>query len=132
MSPRMLILLSLPLADLILLVPLSRWIGAGLWAAILVAGALAGLLLLRGARDSMHRQWAGRTGVAGLEAMLYNFRAVLAGLLLVWPGVLTDLAAFALLLTAPPASIRANWEHPMVLPGRRQTFGDSGIAQTHP
>ena len=128
MSLRAMILLFLPLADLLLLVPLSRWMGPGLWALTLFAGALSGLLLLRGARDSIRRQWAGRAGVASLEAMLDKFRNVLAGLLLLWPGVLTDLAALTLLLTAPPAPVRANWEHPLVLPGRRQPFGDGGIA----
>ena len=130
MSLRALILLLLPLADLMLLVPLSRLAGMWLWLWTL-AGTLTGLLLLRGARDSIRRQWAGRAGVAGIDALLDNCRTVMAGLLFLWPGLLTDVAAFVLLLTARPAPLAANWEHPLVLPGRRQPFGDAGIAQTH-
>ena len=112
------ILLALPIFDLLLLFPAARALGVWLWA-WLVCSALIGLLLLRGARDSMHRQWAGRTGGASLEALLDNRRTVLAGLLFMWPGLLTDLLAFTLLLTAPPVPVAGNWEHPLVLGSRR-------------
>ncbi|MDE3009947.1 MAG: FxsA family protein [Pseudomonadota bacterium] len=124
------ILLFLPLADLTLLLPLSRLGGGWIWLWVL-AGAMTGLLLLRGARDSIRRQWTGRSGMAGLDAMLDNGRTVLAGLLFLWPGPLTDVAAFVLLFTAPPAPARANWEHPLMLPGRRlQSVRNARMAQT--
>jgi UPF0716 protein FxsA len=123
------ILLLLPLADAALLLQLGRLLGSWLWIWT-GCGALIGLVLIRGARDSMRRQWAGRTGGARLQALLDNCRTVLAGLLFLWPGVLSDLAAVTLLLTAPPATVGANWEHPLALNGRRQSFGDSRVVQT--
>lgn len=131
MTLRALILLLLPLADLMLLLPLSRLAGAWLWLWTL-AGSLTGLLVLRGARDSMRRQWAGRAGVAGLEAQLDHSRTVLAGLLFLWPGLLTDLAGVVLLITAPPAGLPVNWEFPLAVPGRREAFADRRVAQTQP
>lgn len=130
MNPLALILLLLPLGDALVLLPLGRLIGLWLWAWI-AGGALFGILLLRSARDSARRQGAaGRTSGAGLEALLDNRRTVLAGLLLIWPGLLSDLAAITLLVTAPPASVGDRWEHPLALQRSRQAFVDRSIAQS--
>ncbi len=112
------ILLLLPLLDAVMLVPIARVLGPWLlvW---LAAAALIGLLMLRQARDSMQRQWAGRQGWARMQALLDNQRTVLSGLLLIWPGLFSDVAACLLLATAPPASTENSFEYPLVVSGRR-------------
>ena len=125
------ILLLLPLGDLVMLYPLSHLVGLWMWAWV-AGGALLGLLMLRAARDSMRRQRFGRARRASLEALLDNRRTVLAGLLFLWPGVLSDIAAFMLLFTAPPPTATGNWEYPLVLNGRRKAFSDRGVAYSQP
>ena len=83
-----------------LLIPLGRLLGSWLWLWTL-GGSLLGLLLLRGARHRMWRQRADGAGSASLQALLDHRRTVLAGLLFLWPGLLSDLAAMVLLATAP-------------------------------
>lgn len=113
--PFLLLLMTL---DAALLLPFSAALGSWLWG-WLAAMALMGLMLLRHARDSMQRQGQGRSPAAGLQALLDNQRTVMAGLLLIWPGLLSDLLAIALLLTAPPVVTEVAWEYPMGLGNRR-------------
>ena len=127
MFPRALILLCLPLADAVLLIPLGRLLGNWLWLWTL-GGSLLGLLLLRGARHRMWSQRADGAGAASLQALLDHRRTVLAGLLFLWPGLLSDLAAMVLLATAPPIAAGDNWEFPLTLRDRRQAFGNGPVA----
>lgn len=105
------ILLLLPLADAASLVPLSHLLGGWLWA-WLAGGALFGVTLLRQAREATLRQRARAGEAQAVQGMLDHQRTVLAGLLLLWPGLLTDVAGALLLLTAPPVLPGAHWEHP--------------------
>ncbi len=119
MRPSVLILLLLPVADALLLVPAARVFGPWLWAWLALMAAF-GALVLRQARDSVLRQHTGRAGWFTLQALLDNQRTVLAGFLLIWPGLVSDLIAFLLLATAPPPLAAAGaWEHPLMLDGRR-------------
>ncbi|MGL4319337.1 MAG: FxsA family protein [Paracoccaceae bacterium] len=95
-------LLIWPLIEIALFVTLGGWLG--LWAtlAIVLGTAVAGVFLMR---------WRGLRAVADLRAQVSNMRNplpdvadqamfMLAGLLLILPGFLTDI--FGLLLLLPP------------------------------
>ena len=93
------ILLAFPVAEVTLLVRLSEQYGWGVLA-WLVLSACAGIALIKEARFALLSQLAasfaqGRFAVA---ALVDSGRTVLAGLLLIFPGVLSDLLALALLL----------------------------------
>jgi len=93
------ILLAFPVAEVTLLVRLSEqhgWLVLG-W---LVLSACAGIALIKEARFALVSQLAasfaqGRFAVA---ALVDSGRTVLAGLLLIFPGVISDLLAVTLLL----------------------------------
>ena len=106
------ILLLLPAAEVLLSLWLYREFGDGflLW---LGATAIAGVLLVMRARRSFSNAFsfarAGSLPAASdaLLALLSGARALIAGLMLIFPGVLTDCGALLLL----------------VLPGRVVTLG---------
>ena len=93
------ILLAFPVAEVTLLVRLSEqhgWLVLG-W---LVLSACAGIALIKEARFALVSQLAasfaqGRFAVA---ALVDSGRTVLAGLLLIFPGVISDFLALTLLL----------------------------------
>lgn len=96
------ILLLLPAAEVLLSVWLYRQFGDA-FLALLCLGAVAGLILLARARDSWRSVVAAtRSGdTMALRGLLMNLlagaRAFVAGMLLLFPGLLTDLAALVLL-----------------------------------
>jgi UPF0716 protein FxsA len=97
-----LILLGFPALDIYLLFPLGKRLGW--WLAVwLVMSAITGVTLIREARFSMLKQLAAalQDGGAGLRALIDSGRILVAGLLFIFPGVLSDLAALLLLLTLP-------------------------------
>lgn len=108
----LLILLLLPTAEVLLSVWLYHKFGDGflLWLGVT---AVAGLLLVMRARRSLSNAFSfARTGSlqaasGSLLALLAGARTLIAGLLLIFPGVLTDCGALLLL----------------VLPGRVVTLG---------
>ncbi len=92
------ILLSFPLADVYLTARVARWTGIPLW--ILLAGSfVAGALLLRNERIAFRtRTVAALHGEQALmRGLLDSGRKVLAGFLLMLPGLISDLAALTLL-----------------------------------
>ena len=95
-------LVAFPLLDLWSLVPIAHRIGWWLvpW---LVMSALTGLALIREARFSLLRRVAAvlHDGDASLGAMMDSGRMLLAGLLFIFPGVVSDIAALLLLITMP-------------------------------
>ena len=96
------ILLGFPALDLYLLVPLAQHMGW--WLAVwLVMSAITGIALIKEARFSMLKQLAGalQDGGFSLRALLDSGRTLVAGLLFIYPGVLSDLVAVVLLLTLP-------------------------------
>ena len=104
------ILLLLPAAEVLLSLRLYRQFGSA-FLALLCLGAVSGLILLARARDSWRSVVAAtRRGDTmamrgSLMGLLAGARAFAAGLLLLFPGLLTDLAALVL-LTLPGHVIR--------------------------
>jgi UPF0716 protein FxsA len=97
------ILLLLPIADLALTIFLYSRYGTP-FAAWLTLGAIVGALLISrakaGLRDAMAPLQGGQVQVMGasLLTLLASARAFFAGLLFLFPGVLSDIAAIVVLL----------------------------------
>lgn len=92
-------LMGLPLLEGALLYSLGQ--GHGLWVlAWLVFAAAAGVVLIKQARFSLVTRLGSALarGEFSLAAIIDSFRTVLAGLLLIFPGIITDVAAMLLLL----------------------------------
>jgi UPF0716 protein FxsA len=93
------ILMGFPLLEGALLYTLGQ--GHGGWvAAWLVFAAIAGVVLIKQARFSLVTRLASELsrGQFSLSAMIDSFRTVAAGLLLIFPGIISDVLALALLL----------------------------------
>ena len=93
------IVLSFPILDLILTIRFARWTGVPVWL-WLAGGLLAGAALMRNERASFRaRTVAAMHGEASvMRGMLDSGRKVLAGFLLILPGVVSDLFAIGLLM----------------------------------
>ena len=103
------ILLVFPIADLYVTARVARWTGVPLWI-WLACSFLAGLVLLRNERiafrartvAALHgEQWV-------MRGLLDSGRKVLAGFLLILPGVVSDVIALTLL--ALPLNIGRGYE----------------------
>ena len=96
------ILMGFPLLEGALLYILAAGpSGHGGWVlAWLGFSAIAGVVLIKQARFSLISRLAGALsqGQFSLAAFIDSFRTVLAGLLLIFPGVISDVMALALLL----------------------------------
>ena len=101
MLGRLFLLFTLvPLAELWLLLRIGAWVGLLPTLALVVGTGIAGAWL---ARREGTRCWAAvqtelRAGRVPGEEILHAFLVLAAGLLLVTPGILTDLTGLALLL----------------------------------
>ena len=95
--------LGFPLLEAVVLVRLSESLGWWVLAWVVMA-AVAGMALIKEARFAMVARLA--AGVAQgrfpIVALTDSARTVLAGLLLVFPGVISDLLALTLLLLPGP------------------------------
>jgi UPF0716 protein FxsA len=108
----LLIVLSFPVLDVLVTLRFARWIGipAIVWFA---ASALAGMLLLRNERTTFRAKTiaALRGDQPLLRGLLDSGRKVLAALLLILPGVVSDLMALLLLMLpinlGPPFAIQS-------------------------
>jgi UPF0716 protein FxsA len=94
-----LIVLSFPVLDVLATIRFARWTGIPTLA-WLVASAFAGALLLRNERVSFRAKTlaALRGDQPLLRGLLDSGRRVLAALLLILPGIISDLIALLLLL----------------------------------
>lgn len=90
--------LALPLLELVLLIAVGRAIGVLATLALLAAGALAGGTILYRAGARAARRFSGGDGLAAPAAAAALL--VPAGLLLLLPGFLSDLAGLVLLVPA--------------------------------
>ena len=92
------IVLSFPVLDLIATARVARWSGVPIWVWLL-GGAAAGVAVLRNERVAFRsRTVAAMHGeVSVMRGLLDSGRKVLAGFLLIVPGIVSDLAALALL-----------------------------------
>jgi len=97
------ILLGFPILELVVLVRLSHTLGWWVLAWVVLA-ACAGMALIKEARFAMiARLTAGLAqGEFSIAALTDSARTVLAGLLLIFPGVVSDLIAITLLLLPGP------------------------------
>ena len=100
----LLILLGFPVLDIYVTIRFAAWTGIPVWF-WLGAGMVAGYLLLRNERVAFRaKTQAALSGHAPvLSSLLDSGRKVLAGLLFLLPGVVTDAAA--LLLLALPINL---------------------------
>ena len=107
----LMIVLGFPLLDLYTTVRFARWTGVPVWM-WLGLSVVAGFLLLRNERLAFrHRTIAAMHGEQSLLRGLFDSgRKVLAGLLLLLPGVVSDL--LALVLLALPLNIGRSSEEP--------------------
>jgi UPF0716 protein FxsA len=95
----MVILLGFPLLEVVVLVRLSETLGWWILAWVILA-ACAGMALIKEARFAMLARLASglAEGSFSIVALTDSARTVLAGLLLIFPGVVSDLIAITLLL----------------------------------
>lgn len=99
--PIFVIFLLLPLVEIALFIVVGGWIGVWATLALIVLGVLLGVLILRGHRDRMAQVMAG--GLRRVDPAVFLAQGaltLLAGLLLILPGFLSD--AVALILLLPP------------------------------
>jgi UPF0716 protein FxsA len=99
----MAILLGFPLLEAVVLVRLSETLGWWILAWVVLA-ACAGMALIKEARFAMLARLASglAQGSFSIVALTDSARTVLAGLLLIFPGVVSDLIAITLLLLPGP------------------------------
>ena len=93
------ILMGFPLLEGAVLYTLGQ--GHGGWVvAWLLFSAIAGIVLIKQARFSLVTRLASELsrGQFSLAAIIDSFRTVLAGLLLIFPGIISDVMALLLLL----------------------------------
>jgi UPF0716 protein FxsA len=111
----LLIVVGFPLAEGALLYRLAAasregaiWVGA--W---VVFAAMAGAMLIKHARFSLLARLgeAVSRGRFSLAALIDSFRTVIAGLLLMFPGVMSDLLALVVLLLPVREPVVANADH---------------------
>jgi len=124
----LLILLGFPALDLYVTLRFSQWTGVPAWV-WLGLSTLSGLVLLRNERDAFraHTVAALHGEQPLLRGVLDSGRKVLAGMLLVLPGIVSDLFAIALLMLPintgrrfgpqPAAAGRAGYAGPNTLEG---------------
>ena len=122
------IVLILPLVDLVVTARFARWTGVPLWMWLSVSAA-AGLWVLANERVQFRsRAVESFRGDSPLRGLLDSGRRVLAGVLLIAPGIMTDALAIILLLL--PINQRGGFGPQPVpvgrtsYPGRRTLDGD--------
>ncbi len=101
------ILLAFPLLEAVMLVVLGSG-GHGWWvAAWCVLAACAGAALIKEARFALVARLAAALaeGRFNIAALVESARTVLAGLLLIYPGVISDIFALTLLLFPSPRPV---------------------------
>ena len=100
------ILLGLPLLEGVVLVRLGETHGWWVLAWVILA-ACAGMALIKEARFALVARLAAgfAQGSFSIAALTDSARTVLAGLLLIFPGVVSDLLALTLLLLPGPRAV---------------------------
>ena len=94
-------ILLLPVAEIVVFVLVAAMIGLAWAITLMLATSLAGFLVLRRAgrgRLARFRVAVADTDITAIEANTSGFLTVFAGVLLLLPGFLTDLAGTALLI----------------------------------
>lgn len=96
------LLLLLPIAEITVFIQVGSRIGVGMTLLLVVAGVVGGIWLVRiqGFATAMRVQGMIARGESPAQEMLEGLALLVAGVLLVIPGFLTDIGAFILLI--PP------------------------------
>ena len=116
------IVLSFPLVDLVVTARFARWTGVPMWM-WLAGSAIAGLWVLANERVQFRaRTLAAFRSDSLFRGLLDSGRRVLAGILLIAPGILSDVLALLLLLL--PINQRGGFGGPQPVPAGRP-YGDS-------
>jgi UPF0716 protein FxsA len=107
------ILLGFPLLEAVVLVRLSETMGWWVLAWVVLA-ACAGMALIKEARFALVARLAAgfAQGSFSIAALTDSARTVIAGLLLIFPGVVSDLIALTLLLLPSPRAVSEHHERP--------------------
>ena len=114
--PITLLLIGLPLAEIAAFIQVGQWIGLGPTLALVLLSALAGIMVIR--RQSLATFTAVRAALARDQvpaAELFDAACVLiAGILLILPGFISDAAAIVLLIHPMRRAIgrRIGWRGP--------------------
>ena len=111
------IVMLFPLLDLVVTARFARWSGVPMWM-WLMGSAIAGLCVLTHERAQFRTRTlaAFRGDQSLMRGLLDSGRRVLAGMLLVVPGILTDV--MALVLLALPINQRGEFDPQPVTAGR--------------
>jgi UPF0716 protein FxsA len=119
-----------PLVELALLVQVGRWIGVLPTVGIVAITGLLGATLARreGVRALMRVQMELASGRIPTGAILDGASIVMGGLLLLTPGILSDVLGFALLLP-PTRTLLQGWAMARLMKGLER--GTIRVAQTH-
>ncbi len=98
------ILLGFPLLEVVVLLRLGEMYGWAVLLAWVVLAACAGIALIKEARFALVARLAAgfAQGQFSIAALTDSARTVLAGLFLIFPGVVSDLVALTLLLLPGP------------------------------
>jgi UPF0716 protein FxsA len=121
------ILLGFPLLEAVVLVRLSETLGWWILAWMVLA-AVAGMALIKEARFALVARLAAglAQGRFSIVALTDSARTVLAGILLIYPGVVSDLIALTLLLLPGPRLVTES----AVRRERRGTFIEGDFRRT--
>jgi UPF0716 protein FxsA len=121
------ILLGFPFLEAVVLVRLSETMGWWVLAWVVLA-AVAGMALIKEARFALVARLAAglANGRFSIVALTDSARTVLAGILLIFPGVVSDLIALTLLLLpGPRVVVESSARHP-----RRGSFIEGEFRRT--
>lgn len=114
------IVLIFPLVDLVVTARFARWAGIPLWM-WLAASAAGGLWVLANERvEFRSRALAAFRGDTLMRGLLDSGRRILAGVLLIAPGILSDVLALLLLML--PINQRGAFGGPQAIPAGRSAY----------
>lgn len=110
MNPLLLLFLLLPIAEIAAFIEVGDWIGAGPTVGLVILSAILGSVLIRwqGLSVLKRAQEAAERGESPVGAVFEGFCIVVAGLLLIIPGFLTDIVGL-LLFVRPIRNALGRW-----------------------
>lgn len=110
MNPLLLLFLLLPIAEIATFIEVGDWIGAGPTVGLVILSAILGSVLIRwqGLSVLKRAQASAERGESPVGAVFEGFCVVVAGLLLIIPGFLTDIVGI-LLFVRPIRNALGRW-----------------------
>ncbi|ALJ34007.1 FxsA family protein [Azospirillum brasilense] len=110
MNPLLLLFLLLPIAEIATFIEVGDWIGAGPTVGLVILSAILGSVLIRwqGLSVLKRAQASAERGESPVGAVFEGFCVVVAGLLLIIPGFLTDIVGL-LLFVRPIRNALGRW-----------------------